>query len=349
MIRFGLPIIALLALIFSVTAIIKMHPVHASAPPPAPPPQATYPDTIAAIGLVEPRSENIAISTPLPGLVMRVLVKAGDKVDKDAPLFVLDERDLKAELQVRRATLQLAKSRLEKLQQAPRREDIPPLEAQVQEAEAALADARVQQQLIESVTDRRAIKEEDLRRRRIATQAAKAKLESAKSRLALTKAGTWQPDLAVAKTEVAQAEQQVKWLETNLDRLTVRAPITGTILKVDVRPGEYAQIGPMEKPLILMGDISQLHIRAEIDEYEASRVRADSTAEASEHGNARQKVPLQFVRFEPYVVPKRSLTGSSNERVDTRVLQVIYRVADTAKLYVGQQMDVFIAAQEGGN
>jgi hypothetical protein len=54
---------------------------------------------------------------------------------------------------------------------------------------------------------------------------------------------------------------------------------------------------------------------------------------------------LSFVRVEPFVVPKRSLTGENTERVDTRVLQVIYAVesAETT-LYVGQQVDVFINA-----
>ncbi len=57
------------------------------------------------------------------------------------------------------------------------------------------------------------------------------------------------------------------------------------------------------------------------------------------------RVPLQFVRFEPYVVPKRSLMGDSTERVDTRVLQVLYRFTrETLPIYVGRQMDVFIEA-----
>ncbi|MGL5020345.1 MAG: efflux RND transporter periplasmic adaptor subunit, partial [Luteolibacter sp.] len=58
--------------------------------------------------------------------------------------------------------------------------------------------------------------------------------------------------------------------------------------------------------------------------------------------------PLEFIRIEPYVIPKVSLTGSSTERVDTRVLQVIYaldRPLDVP-LYVGQQVDVFIEAPE---
>lgn len=63
------------------------------------------------------------------------------------------------------------------------------------------------------------------------------------------------------------------------------------------------------------------------------------------HG-ASITTPLEFVRFEPFVVPKRSLTGDSTERVDTRVLQVIYRVErDDIPLFVGQQLDVFIEAE----
>jgi hypothetical protein len=68
-------------------------------------------------------------------------------------------------------------------------------------------------------------------------------------------------------------------------------------------------------------------------------------------GNAHLQTPLTFVRFEPFVVPKTSLTGASNERVDTRVLQIIYRVdRDDLPVFVGQQMDVFIegAPAQGG-
>jgi HlyD family secretion protein len=57
-------------------------------------------------------------------------------------------------------------------------------------------------------------------------------------------------------------------------------------------------------------------------------------------GNPEISVPLTFVRFEPYVLAKRSLTGDTTERVDTRVLQAIYEFA----AFVGQQVDVFIAA-----
>ena len=62
-------------------------------------------------------------------------------------------------------------------------------------------------------------------------------------------------------------------------------------------------------------------------------------------GNADITVPLSFVRLEPYVLAKRSLTGDTTERVDTRVLQAIYAFAPSDfPAFVGQQVDVFIKA-----
>jgi multidrug resistance efflux pump len=237
---------------------------------------------------------------------------------------------------------------LAKLEQSPRPEELPPAEARVREAEAALADATVQQKLIESVSDRRAIREEDLQRRRLAVKSAAAKLEEANAALALLKSGSWAPDLKIAKAEVATAEAQVKRLNTDIERLTMRAPAAGEILQVNVRAGEYAQVGTLAKPLIMMGDTTRLNIRVDVDENEGWKVRDGAPAQAAERGNSDQRVALEFVRFEPYVVPKKSLTGDSAERVDTRVLQVIYRFKETKVPFrVGQQMDVFISTDGG--
>ncbi len=118
-------------------------------------------------------------------------------------------------------------------------------------------------------------------------------------------------------------------------------------LKVKIHPGEFSPAGVTATPLILLGRLKPLHLRVDVDEHEAWRVHSEAKATAAVRGNADLKAPLAFVRFEPFVVPKKSLTGDSTERVDTRVLQVIYRVeGDALPLFVGQQMDVFI---EGSN
>ena len=94
---------------------------------------------------------------------------------------------------------------------------------------------------------------------------------------------------------------------------------------------------------MLLGDDVRLHVRADIDENDAWRVRPGAPAMAFVRGNPNLNTPLQFERFEPYVVPKVSLTGQSTERTDTRVLQAIYSFDPAAvPVYVGQQVDVFL-------
>jgi hypothetical protein len=119
---------------------------------------------------------------------------------------------------------------------------------------------------------------------------------------------------------------------------------------VDVRPGEFVQAGAPQggnsTPYLQMGETRPLHVRIDIDEDEAGRVAIGSPAVVSPRGAADRQVRARFVRAEPQVVPKRSLTNSSAERVDVRVLQLLYELPQTDGLFrVGQQVDAFIAAR----
>jgi HlyD family secretion protein len=345
MFRYGLPAVATLCIAFAAVSVVRSRPGREPAPPPEAPPVALYGEAVAGTGPVEASTENLALSTPVSGLCTHVYVKVGDEVKAGQQLFSLDDRHLQAELGARQQALAVARAQLDKLLRSPPPEEIPPVEARVSEAEQALADAKVQQELIESVTDKRAIRLEDVLRRRIATKAAEARLKQAKAELALLKAGAWAQDIKIVRAQVALAEREVQRVQTNIDRLTVTAPVDGQILQVNIRVGEYAPSGPLAKPLILFGNVGVLHIRADVDEHDAWRVQADAPAYATLRGNSSTHVPLQFVRFEPYVVPKRSLAGDSTERVDTRVLQVLYRFEREGwPIYVGQQMDVYIDA-----
>jgi multidrug resistance efflux pump len=213
----------------------------------------------------------------------------------------------------------------------------------VKEAEANLEDLRMQLRNAERVTVGSAISLEELNRRRYAVQAGEARLAQAKHNLELLEAGAWKPDLALARAEIARAEADVSAAAVEIDRLTIRAPLEGNILQVNIRPGEFAQGGVLVQPLILMGDLDRLHVRVDIDENDAWRFHPTSSAFAFVRGNPEFKTSLKFEYVEPYVVPKRSLTGDSNERVDTRVMQVLYGFnrADLP-IYPGQLMDVYI-------
>jgi HlyD family secretion protein len=154
---------------------------------------------------------------------------------------------------------------------------------------------------------------------------------------------TRQNDVAIALAQYKAAESQIKQSEILIERLNVRAPKEGTILQVNTRNGEYEPLNDTTPP-ILLGDLSRLQVRVDIDEQSASHFSNNLNAFAYPKNNTTLKIPLEFNRVEPYVIPKISFTGSSDERVDTRVLQVIYTFEEPKdfRVYVGQQMDVFI-------
>ena len=310
----GVPLLAVAALLFAVWSVLHLRDARQPAAPPEPPPAPSLNGTstagpVAGVGLVEANTENIALSVPVPGWVMEVFAHAGSQVEVSQPLFRLDDRDLQAELAVRCAALDAAR-------------------AHVPTAVADLADAELLRTDAVRLDRERVISTEENRRKAIAADGARARL-------------------AEARAAVALVEAQVNQTQVNIARLTVTAPVTGQVLQSDVRPGQYAPSGPLAKPLMLLGNVEPLHVRVDVDEQDAGRVRAGAPATASPRGDATRRLHLAFVRFEPYVLPKASLTGDSTERIDTRVLQAIYRVeastgGPSAHLFVGQQVDVFI-------
>lgn len=346
-----LPLIAVAAVSFAAYHVSLGYAPQPKLPPPVTPSRNPYGNSVAGAGIIEPQTENIAIGSQMAGVAVEVLVKVGEQVTTGKPLFRLDDRMLRAELELRKAALELAQAQLKKLEQMPRPEEMPAYEARVREAEANLADQENQFRRYRQVFESGAGMAEEMTRREKAFEVAKEQLRRAKADFALMKAGAWEPEKAIARATVSQAEAQLRQTQTDLDRLTVRALVEGEVLQVNVRPGEFVGAQPGQS-LIILGNLRKLHVRVDIDEHDIPRFRPNAPAQAQLRGDSVTKFPLTFVRVEPYVIPKRSLTGDNSERVDTRVLQVIYALDPRDRpLYVGQQVDVYIdlgAAPSGG-
>jgi HlyD family secretion protein len=321
--------------------------------PPQPP--SGLEKVIAGAGLIEAQRENIPVGTAVPGVVMEVYVdgrpgytsphkKVGDRVRKGEPLFRIDDRDLMAELKVRESALRAAEAQLRRLEQMPRAEDVPPAEAAVEEARARLMDAEATYNRDLPLYQKKMISASDFDKDRYTMQAAKATLDKTQADLAKLKAGAWKEDIEVQRSAVEQVRSQVESIKIMLERLVVRAPVDGVVLQVNVRPGQIATL-TWKEPMIVLGEVNRLHVRVDIDENDLYRFLEGVKAWATLKGRKEPRFTLEFVRIEPYVIPKRSLTGDNSERVDTRVLQVLYAlpVEAPAKVYVGQQMDVFLA------
>jgi len=340
-----LPAVALAMLAFAGWYVWSSRPVAEKRLPPILPAANPYAEGVAAAGIVEARTENISIGSATAGVVVEVMVAVGDPVDVGAPMFRLDDRNLQGQRLVAEAAVAEARSHLVRLEAQPRQEEIPLRVAAVAEAEAAVVRETDALKRAEETFARKVTPEQELINRREALAAARAQRSRAEADLDLLEAGAWQYDRDVAEAAVAREEAALTRTRIDIERLVVRAPITGRVLKVNVRPGEFVGTPP-NQPLIVLGDVEQLHIRVDIDEYDIPRFRADRPATAFPRGDLQQRYPLSFVRVEPFVIPKKSLTGDTTERVDTRVLQVIFRAdtSDRPPLFVGQQMEVFIDA-----
>lgn len=284
-------VLAIAGIISSILLVLKLRHEPPKPPPIAEPSRNPYAKSIAASGIVEAIHENVSIGVPTAGLVTEVYVNVADKVQKDQPLFKIDDRDLKAQLLVQ--------------------------EADIQTASATVQKWKDQLDRLHSVQDRRAVSASEIQ--------------------------TMENDVAVAEAQLASSKARIEETRLKIDRLTVKAPRSGTILQSNIRAGEYASINPKD-PAILLGDVDHLQVRAQVDEQNAPRVQEGAHAVGFLKGSTEVSIPLEFVRIEPFVVPKESLTGASNERVDTRVLQVIFsfKQLQNYRVYVGQQVDVFI-------
>lgn len=278
-------------MVATIVMVVRLNGQAPINPPPIDPSPKPYSTSVAASGIIEALSDNVAIGVPEAALVSKVHVKVWDSVEEGQPLFTLDSRELQAELLVNEANAAVTEAMLHRLQDQLAR--------------------------FKCVNDPRAVSQDEVR--------------------------TKEHDVEVAQAQLEAARAQVAQNKVRLGRRTIVAPRAGTVLQVNLRAGEYASATP-KNPAMVLGDVEHLQVRADVDEQNAPRLQPGRAATAYLKGDTTQPIELQFVRIEPYVVPKISLTGASTERVDTRVLQVIFsfeRPKDRP-VYVGQQVDLYV-------
>jgi HlyD family secretion protein len=219
--KFLLPAVAIIGLALAVSTVIQGNQTTPLVEPMVQSAKVPFASYVAGAGLIEASTENIAIGTPVSGIVAAIYVNWGDRVNAGEPLFKIDDRDLQGQLLV--AT------------------------AKVKESEATLAKTRNLLKIAEGLRIGSSISGVDLANRRF--------------------------DVAINEAVLQSAAAQVEQIKIEIERRTIRAPVTGSILQLKTRLGEFAQGGVLATPLVLLGDTKFLHVRVDIDENDAWRVQ----------------------------------------------------------------------------
>jgi HlyD family secretion protein len=293
-------------------------------PPAFAPASNPYDKGIYAVGIVETlqgSGENIDIYPEVAGTVVRIPVAEGQRVKAGSPLLALDDT-------VQRATAGQLKGQMEAAQ------------AQITLAQANLKS--LQDQLDKQQASH------DLDPRSVSSDA----LDTATNAVEVAKA-----NLEVARKQYLAAEKSWQAANALLEKYTIKAASDSTVLSINTAIGSYissqgtydSYTGGVAPALVLGSLQDELAVRCYVDEVLIGRMPDPSQMEAHMFIKGTDvNIPMKFVRVQPYVQPKIQLSNQRTERVDVRVLPVIFRF-DKQKglaLFPGQLVDVYIGEQK---
>jgi len=352
---FALSFVGLLAGCFVAYLAAIVQPVL---PPAFSPPTNPYPSGIYAEGIVEsdqPSGENINVYPEVSGTVKQIAVTEGQEVKQGAVLLVLDDSIQRAATEQLESQAQAALTLLDELKAQPRKETLDVAEAQVVSAQTALKTAQDELDKQETAFELnpKSISRDSLDTAVNAVATAKANLEVARKQRDLTKAGAWIYDIDNQERQYDALTKSHLSASALLSKYTLRAPKDGIVLAINPTVGSFVSgqgaydtyTQGMDPVLVLGSPHAHLNVRCYVDEILVPRLPAPGKikAQMSVRGST-VKIPLQYLRVQPTVSPKIELSNQRLERVDVRVLPVIFRIEKPSdvNLYPGLLVDVYI-------
>lgn len=296
-----------------------------------------------APGRIEACSGQIKVATAVVGVVQKVLVKTNDKVFAGEALIQLADDELRARLAAAETQVGLReRARDEKSATGSARTRRKALDA-VADAERTQYDAR-------SAVDRSAARrragggsEADLTAARLAFTRAQNELSTRQDELRTAEDDGALPTSLEGQLSIARSESAVA--RSVLDKMTVRAPIDGTVLQVNVRVGEVVSPGSPQPPLQL-ADLSALCVRAELDERDLGSVRAGQavTVRAAAFPDREFEGSVQSIA--PLVEPGRLEPPGSRNQAELDVVRVTVGLTGAGDLTIGMKADVYFRSDK---
>jgi HlyD family secretion protein len=337
-----------------------IYGLHAAPKQPAFNPAANpYAQGIYAEGIVESyqnNGENINIYPNVPGTIVEIPVHEGQFVNKGTVLLRMDDSVQRATAEQLRSQADAARAVLEELRAEPRKETFEVSKAQLVYAQAQLKNAQdeLAKQQASYQIDPKSVSRYTLDDAINAAKVAAANLKVVQRQYDLAKAGAWIYDVRNQEKTYEADEKAYLSAKSLLAWYTLTAPADGKVLAIQAAVGSYVGTqGTYDTytqgfdPVIVMGTIEEyLNVRCYIDEILIHRLAPGSQTRAEMFiRGTSMSVPLQFVRVQPYVSPKIELSDQRLERVDVRVLPLIFRFkrSNDLPVYPGQLVDVFVA------
>jgi ABC exporter DevB family membrane fusion protein len=318
-------------------AVVEREPVAEAASTPS------APRMVVAPGRVEPVSEEVSIGTELDGKLAAVLIEEGQKVRRGQVIATLVNGEFAARVRSAEAAVAERKAELERLRNGGRTQERQESNAYVNEAGAVLAQARSERERRRYLLERGAISKAEFETAEREYHVAEARVEAARQRASLISAPSREEDIHRAEAEIASAEARVAEAKAMLAKTVIVSPIDGVVLRKHKRTGESVST-QMSGPIAVLGDVSRLRVRVDVDETDVARVSVGQKVTVGAAAFGERTFGGTVSRIGQILGKKSIRTDEPSERVDTKVLEILVDLDPGAELPVGLRVDAKIGS-----
>jgi HlyD family secretion protein len=337
------PVVSLIAAATMAIAIAWTVTQINSVPVPAPvtsvvraAPKPTW--AASAAGRVEPRGGEIKIGAQTAGRIAGVTVKINDTVKAGDLLIRLDDDEALARIAAAEAEAAVRKRERDAETVGRQAQDRRNAEDAVAAAERALTQARAD--FDAAVRGRPSDGTADLTVQRAAVKAAQDKLVQERDGLRRAQAAAGIPLPTRLEAALTAARSDLSLAETALERTRVRAPSDGTVLQINARAGETASPSP-EQTLVVLGDLTALRVRAELEERDSAKIRVGQAAIVQSDAHPGRQFEGKVVTMAQAMGAGKLAQRGPRRPNDVDVLEVVIDLDAGSGLLPGMRVDVF--------
>ena len=310
---------------------------------PAAAPAKTAPNVglVVAGGRVEPVSEELSIAAEIGGRLRAVLVKEGGRVRAGQIIAEIENDEYRARVTAAEAQLQEKKALLRRVINGARAQERLQAQSAVAEAQALMESERAQADRRQVLFEKGAVSREEAERSTQAYKAAQARYEAAMEHHRLVDEDAREEDRAKAEADVNLAAGQLGETLARLRKTFVRSPINGVVLRKHRNRGEMVDESA-ESPIVTLGDLSRLRVRAEVDESDIAAIATGQKAYITAEAYGSKRFTGTLTRVASALGKKRIVSDDPADREDRKVLEAFIDLAPGTSLPSGLRVDVFI-------